>query len=237
MKVIAICYENNDIRRAIYEDLKSCFTKRCCKVSFLICSNANDLQRYVERRQIPDIVIYERFGDKEHFHKAASVLSGCRKKFGSIAITNDNPGSSKIEYTPTYEIPFSSINNLWSWVCKIYDYISSDDFHFVYYKRPQYVSASLSDILYFTSEGRRIHLVSSPSCDNEESFYDKLDDVEEQLLKKKCQFIRIHKSYLVNTQYIASFDKNYLKLITGEYLKISNYNYYKKLSHTLNSRL
>lgn len=102
----------------------------------------------------------------------------------------------------------------------------SDADHFSYYRRPNVISAPLSDILYFSSEGRRIHLVSSANSD---IFYHKLDDVEKLLQNKNYRFIRIHKSYLVNTKYVAGYDRKNLHLITGESLSISNYTYYKNL--------
>lgn len=99
---------------------------------------------------------------------------------------------------------------------------------FSYYHRPDIMSAYLSDILYFTSEGRRIHLVLA-NTSKSDFFYCKLDDVEAILDKIDNTFIRIHKSYLVNSKYIAGYDRKQLQLITGEYLSISNHAYYKKL--------
>lgn len=108
---------------------------------------------------------------------------------------------------------------------------------FSYYHRPDIMSASLSDIIYFTSEGRRVHLILANTLKSD-FFYYKLDDVEAILNEFDNTFVRIHKSYLVNTKYIAGYDRRQLQLVTGEYLSISKHSYYKKL-HTyqlLNSK-
>lgn len=236
MKVIAICFENDLERQEISKDLMSCFRKRCCNVSLILCKSAIELQRTVSKKYLPDIMIYDRYADNERFHKAAYILSQHKKDMLTIAIGVSQSSKFNTEYMPTYLIPQFSTKVLWSHVCKAYDSLSSDENHFIYYKRPQYVTTPLSDILYFSSEGRRIRLISQITDDSENEFYDKLDNVEEQLSKKKCHFVRIHKSYLVNTQYIASYDKNHLKLITGECLNISKYSYYKNLSFTLSSK-
>lgn len=125
---------------------------------------------------------------------------------------------------PIFEWHSQNRKHLWEYAHKAYDLSLKDSHTFTYYRRPEYVSTPLTNILYFASEARRIHLVST---DFRNSFYSKLDDVELLLQHKSCHFVRIHKSYLVNARYIADFTKKSLFLKNGEILKISSYSRYK----------
>ncbi len=86
------------------------------------------------------------------------------------------------------------------------------------YKMVHY-SVFISEILYLFSEGRRIGLI----CRDGRSywFYKKLDEVEKQIGTKTGLFIRIHKSYLVNTQYINIYQYEHVVMTNGQRLPIS----------------
>jgi DNA-binding LytR/AlgR family response regulator len=88
----------------------------------------------------------------------------------------------------------------------------------------------INDIMYFVSEGRRTHLVANQFRD---TFYQKLDEIEIIIEPKKANFIRIHKSYLVNILFIAKYNKDFVILKNGERLRISRYDYYKLLNKNI----
>lgn len=69
---------------------------------------------------------------------------------------------------------------------------------------------NLKDILYFYSEKRLIHLVTTQK---EYTFYDKLDHVESQL--DAC-FVRIHQRYLVNGSYVDHVSTSCITIGTEE---------------------
>lgn len=133
---------------------------------------------------------------------------------------------------PIYSLQCRS-SQLWSYLTRTYQLLISDTSSFTYYHRPEYATVMLDDILYFNSEGRKIHMVTTNGCD---SFYYKLDEVEQLLQQKDHHFARIHKSYLVNTDYITEYDKRTLTLETGQVLNISRYDYYKEV-HQLKQAL
>ena len=60
--------------------------------------------------------------------------------------------------------------------------------------------------------------------------------VETRLRQKSCQFLRIHKSYLVNAGCISGYSRDYVLLTTGEQLRISKYEYYRSLNEHLQAR-
>ena len=74
----------------------------------------------------------------------------------------------------------------------------------------------LSDILYFESNKRLLNIHTKNEVI---SFYEKLDNVEDELKEK--DFIRIHQSFLVNAQKIKSVSKDSALLVNGFSLPVS----------------
>lgn len=71
-----------------------------------------------------------------------------------------------------------------------------------------YYNIGVNKILYFESDRRIIRVV----CENTGyEFYGKLSDVEEKLTKRMDLFLRIHRSYLVNVQYIKELSHTYIR--------------------------
>ena len=154
------------------------------------------------------------------------------KQLISIVTQNRDysPPAEDVLLEPVYIMPDKSRRQLWAHASLAYETILDDADSFSYYIRPDYIHTPVEEIHYFVSEGRRTHIVSSNSRD---TFYQKLDVVEKRIRLKNCQFIRIHKSYLVNARYIDGYSRDYVLLTTGERLRISRYEYYR----TLNERL
>ncbi|MEG0912234.1 MAG: LytTR family DNA-binding domain-containing protein [Oscillospiraceae bacterium] len=84
-------------------------------------------------------------------------------------------------------------------------------------------SILLEDILYIESRKRLlcIHFVNDKRP--ELSYYNKICDLENEIGFKG--FLRIHKSFLVNVQYIESIARTGVKLTNGEVLSVSQANY------------
>lgn len=92
----------------------------------------------------------------------------------------------------------------------------SNEKRFTFQKASETISIPLRDILYFESDKR----IVTVKCANEEfSFYEKLDKIEEQL--KKQDFVRCHQSFLVNAKKITSVRINDLTLSSGDCIPIS----------------
>ena len=77
----------------------------------------------------------------------------------------------------------------------------------------------LRKVLYFTSEMRRIRIVMEDG--REYVFYMKLDTVEQQLADYEVDFIRIHKSFLVNSRQVEQFYADHVMMSNGERLSVS----------------
>ncbi len=92
---------------------------------------------------------------------------------------------------------------------------------FSYFVNKALHSIPLSEVLYFNSERRSIHMVCR---DGVKVFYGKLGEVEEQIADKNCKFLRIHQSFLVNAKYIREYHYNNLIMANGDNLTISRDN-------------
>lgn len=73
----------------------------------------------------------------------------------------------------------------------------------------------LSDILYLESQGHQLYIYTKTE---KILMYKKLDEFEEQM---NTSFVRIHKSYLVNMNYIKRIERTRLTLHNGTELAIS----------------
>lgn len=90
------------------------------------------------------------------------------------------------------------------------------DFHFQYNK--SIVKIPLKEIMYFVSERRTINIHTE---DKIYTYYDKLDSVEDTVKNEGIVFIRVHKSYLVNYQYIKQWEYTQVTLYNGYTIQIS----------------
>lgn len=72
-----------------------------------------------------------------------------------------------------------------------------------------------NEIFYFQSTLRKIAIFTA---DNAKEFYGKLDDIEKQLPE---YFVRIHKSYIVNTRFVMKYRYDSVSLSNGQSLPIS----------------
>lgn len=77
----------------------------------------------------------------------------------------------------------------------------------------------LRDVLYFASEKRVIKIYMRD--EKEYVFYEKLDRLEQSLSCYFTTFLRIHKSYLVNTGHIEQFRMEEIMIRNGDLLPIS----------------
>lgn len=75
------------------------------------------------------------------------------------------------------------------------------------------------DILYFQSTGRKINIMMKKEI---KTFYGRLDEIEAKIPENI--FLRIHKSYLVNKNYVKEFTYEWVKMLNGDILNISKTN-------------
>lgn len=99
--------------------------------------------------------------------------------------------------------------------------ISEKDLFFEFKNRRKIEKIRLGDVKYFESDGRRI--IIHFKDDKINVFYSRLDDVE-KIIKKElnCEcFLRKHKSFLINYNYIYKNQRTSIILLDGETIPIS----------------
>lgn len=82
--------------------------------------------------------------------------------------------------------------------------------------RQDYIKLPLSEIMYFSSNGRKISIVS-PNKTHE--FYGSLENIYTDV--KARNFLYIHKSYIVNYRFVRQYEYEQVTLINGTVLPIS----------------
>lgn len=102
---------------------------------------------------------------------------------------------------------------------RIYEKINRGNFYFEYKKRMVFYKVLVNDIVYFKSDRRVIQIHMNDGSVHE--YYDKLNKIEEKMLKSKMSFWRVHRSYLVNARYIVEKAYDHVVLFNGENLLIS----------------
>lgn len=228
---IAICLPDEAEASYISTELETCYHARNLMVSIQIFHSTKFLLHELLSYK-PDIFIYSLSDELLHVARKYKSFQPNMISFIKTDLSKDTNMDS-LSLQPIYELSEINRKVLWEYARKAYDIYINDNLTFSYYRRPQYVSTPINDILYFVSEARRIHLFSTHHT--QQTFYNKLDNVEYCLSHKKGKFIRIHKSFLVNAKYITYVDRNKIQLSTGEELKISSYERYIHLMHELHS--
>jgi len=101
------------------------------------------------------------------------------------------------------------------------EYLSANRPEYVFSTKSEgTVKLSIGGIIYLESLSRRIRLHTS---DGDYFFYSGISTEEKKL--SKYGFIRIHKSYLVNPHYIKQINRNWLTLVDGKRLPVSERRY------------
>lgn len=227
----AFCYERDEVLDFVKSEVLKYFRQREVQIAVMCYHNAYEFQRCISCN-CPDILFYDM--EKEDGQMRNAVINAKRENRRLISIITRehdySPPAEDVLLEPMYVMQDKSRKQLWTYTAIAYETILDNPDSFSYYVRPEYFHIPVNEIRYFASEGRRTHVVSA---DRRDTFYQKLDVVETLLRQKNCQFIRIHKSYLVNVRCISGYSRDYVKLTTGERLRISRYEYYKSLNDHL----
>lgn len=81
----------------------------------------------------------------------------------------------------------------------------------------------VQNIIYIESNKHRLNFITNEEQSSNYTIYDKLDNIEKKF--DAFNFLRIHKSYLVNVKYIVKIKKYKIVLVDGMILPISRSKY------------
>lgn len=224
---IVLCTGQNTQTQTILEEIAKTFVQEGLPYCTMIYANSHELLEKSKGSLCPDILLFDINGENGRLKKAAFSLKQRNQKMISIVTEKADyiQFEDNLYLQPLYSLQ-SRTSQLWAYISRTYRLLISDTKSFTYYHRPEYTTVPLDSVLYFNSDGRKIHIVTTSGSDD---FYYKLDEVEQLLQDKEHHFARVHKSYLVNTDYITGYDRKSLTLETGQVLSISRNNYYKEV--------
>lgn len=103
--------------------------------------------------------------------------------------------------------------------CRVLQTVIGQDAYYRFRYNKEEYKVPIRDILYFVSELRKTYIVCK---DGRYIEYRKLNDISDTLERGNGQFLRIHKSYLVNFQHIVRFSYGTIELSNGDSLPISD---------------
>jgi len=116
----------------------------------------------------------------------------------------------------TKPIDFKTVENV---VISIINLINKQNKPFTYKIKNDVHEMDLYKILYFTSRGRKVEIVTFKNNGEDTLFYGKLSDIGKEL--EKSDFFFIHKSYLVNYHNVAKFEYKKVTMTNGKELDIT----------------
>lgn len=237
IKIAYCCEHTNDLNR-IKNEVEQCLMEQGTGVESFCCSTPGELIGFCSKC-MPDILFMDFNSHTKGLMDAAISLKRHNKNLISI-VTNASDYTFNLSdnlsflLEPVYKIPTLESSQLRYYACLACRMLNTSRNFFEFYKRPDYIRVQAKNIIYFSSEGRRTHISYidyGARC--HDIFYKKLDEVEDIMKIKNCNFIRIHKSYLVNADFITYFDRYTVVLKNGDSLNISRYEYYKRLRSCL----
>ncbi len=85
------------------------------------------------------------------------------------------------------------------------------EMNFVYSIAKTQYKLPVEDIMYVESEGRKIILTTHDDC---VKFYSTMDDVQKKLKAK--HFMRIHRAFIVNYNFVKKMNYDYIEMIDGK---------------------
>ena len=225
MLLIGICDDLQDDRLKIEKLIKDYNLKEDIDIKIINFENGEDLIRYyIDGNTSFDIIFLDIFmGGKNGIKTAEQIRksdSDCKIIFTTSS--SENALESFEVFPFNYLIKPISKN--------IFDNVFEKAIKTINKEAPKSLSIKIGtnikrifykDILFIESDAKILHVETLQN--KTFSFNSKLDDIEKQINDKR--FIRCHKSFLVNMDYISSLDNYSFKLINDNQIGVTQRNF------------
>ncbi len=224
---IAICDDNPAMSGKLKSIVDECFLSKSASYSLTIFMSGEELLRHLEKWEMYHIYIL----DIEL--NAVSGLEVAKKirqnDYNAIIIFVT---SHKELMQEAFEVlafnyivkPFDELNTK-RIILKAIDHVNIKKRFFTYKLGKRNYTENLDRILYFESKGRKVNI---NTIDQVIECYGTMKSVLEQV--ELQMFVQIHKSYIINMEYLKTIEGEYVILKDEQKLPIS-----KKFISTLNS--
>lgn len=224
---IAICDDNPAMSGKLESIVNECFLSKSASYSIAVFTSGEELLRHLEQREMFQIYIL----DIEL--NAVSGLEVARKirqnDYNAIIIFVT---SHKELMQEAFEVlafnyivkPFEELNTK-RIILKAIDYVNLKKRFFTYKVGKRNYTENLDRILYFESKGRKVNI---NTIDQVIECYGTMKTALEQV--ELQMFVQVHKSYIINMEYLRTIEGEYVILKDERKLPIS-----KKYMPLLNS--
>lgn len=216
MYKFALC--DND--KKIQEQMIYFFKMNIPNVILEVFHTGETLLREVKRGKVFDGIIV---GNMELKYDGVSIISDLRdsgNRTPVILLSEQSYLNEEIFELEIFRYLMKPVKwaKLCGYVQLIIDQINHQNQYFLFKIDNKVHRVLFEDIIYFESSRRRVNLITKQGT---YQFYDRLDIVEDNVRSKNVGFIRIHKSYLVNSVYIQLYEYSKVILMNGEIIPIS----------------
>ncbi|MGL5346262.1 MAG: LytR/AlgR family response regulator transcription factor [Peptostreptococcaceae bacterium] len=217
---IGLCDDNNLHLNELYQILNSISKDKNISVEILKFNSGEDLINFNKKRNnYFDIIFLD------------VLMNGINGIDTAKYLNLMSPDSYIVFVTVSKEYALDSYDvNAYSYILKPFNYIKLETIflnlinniinnkkNIIYVKNNQDIySLNLNNIIYFESSLRKL---TAYSLNNEITFYEKLSVLENKLTCRN--FIRCHRSYLVNIKYIKNIVSSDIVTTTGHTIPIS----------------
>ena len=220
MLEIAVCEDERYAQGILEELLYRLGKKRRIQLEVDVYERGESLLRAIERGERYDLIYLdiemegmngietaEKIREEDRITQIIYVTSHDRY---ALASTRTMPSDFLVK--PIEERKFEeTFLRVTRWICQKDVY-----FRFISEKAP--CKIPLREIMYFQSDLRQVWIVSETE---RRGTYRKLGEIEKELEKGPGKFIRIHRSFLVNYNYIKRFRYDTVELLDGSELPVS----------------
>lgn len=219
---IAIC---DDERRMVQEMefiLGKCAREYGIQLEFGMFYDGEQLIRYMEKTQQKfDIIFLDIEMHEMNGIETAERIREMDRKGLIIYVTSHESYALEAYQVHPFHFLVKPIEEEKVRQCfeQAYAFLAPEDEYFEYTIRKNTYRKPVRNIMYFMSNKRMIEAHMQDGTIEE--FYGKIDEVEEVLQNGKTDFWRVHKSTLVNAQYIFRKTFHEVELTNGEKLGIS----------------
>lgn len=214
---IAICDDDYRFSEILKEKIESIFTAEDLKYDVSIYNSGADLINFVNQYDLIflDVEMPNITGEKIAYH---IITTKCKTLV--VFVTNhDDFVSTSFKYKPFGFIRKDKLNvELKETVANLKEYLSDNMSLFLFDYQGKTMSVKFHEIVYIEVFG---HYTTMHTVTREFEVLKTLSAIEKQLQNKG--FVRTHKSFLVNCNYIFSIEKKCVVLNTGQEIPLSRH--------------
>lgn len=220
MMKIAICDDVLGYISIMSDTIKKWEKIKGIRVELMTYSNGSNLLYDIEDRGAFDVILLDVELGGENGIEVAKQINMLRLQTLIIFVSQFNYFKDAYDAYPFHFLskPIDE-DKMLEVLDKALDHKEADKETFAFeYSRRAY-TIRLCEVEYFFSEKRIIHVMMEDEEDYQ--FYGKLNDLEKELQARTISFIRVHKSYLVNTRHIKTYGATAVTMHSGVIISVS----------------